>query len=146
MLARRSIVGAVAWLAAAGMALAAPPVAKGPLNDWPCPEPRADALTAEALYAGPLPAALPAPGAWQSDPEVKPVVEFAAAPENNPGLGAERIQELAKSAGARKREALLLALSGIVRNASRAASHVCSSPYLTAQRAISLIMGRSSRR
>jgi len=114
VIARGSIVGVIAALAVAGLAHAAPPVAKGPLKDWPCPEPRVDALTAEALYGQPLPAALPAPGAWQSDPDVKPVVEFAAAPENNPGLGAERIQELAKSAGARKREALLLALSGIV--------------------------------
>lgn len=108
------MVGAIAWLAVAGIAHAAPPVAKGPLKDWPCAEPRVDALAAEALYAEPLPAALPAPGAWQSDPEVRPVVEFAAAPENNPNLGAARIQALAGSAGARKREALLLALSGIV--------------------------------
>ncbi len=114
MPARRSMVGAIAWLAVAAMAHAAPPVAKGPLKDWPCAEPRVDALTAEALYAEPLPAALPTPGAWQSDPEVRPIVEFAAAPENNPNLGAARIQVLARSAGARKREALLLALSGIV--------------------------------
>ena len=114
MLARRSIVGAIVALAVAWAAHAAPPAAKGPLKDWPCPEPRVDALTAEALYAKPLPAALPAPSAWQSDPQVKPAVEFAAAPENNPDLGSQRIEELASSAGPRKQEALLLALSGIV--------------------------------
>lgn len=114
LLARGSIVGVIAALAVAWAAHAAPPGAKGPLKDWPCPEPRVDALAAEALYAKPLPAALPAPSAWQSDPEVKPVVEFAAAPENNPNLGAQRIAELASAAGPRKQEALMMALSGIV--------------------------------
>ena len=114
MLARHAIAGAIAVIAIMGAAQAAPPAAKGPLKDWPCPEPRVDALTAEGLYAKPLPAALPAPSAWQSDPQVKPVVEFAAAPENNPDLGTQRIGELASSAGPRRQEALLLALSGIV--------------------------------
>jgi hypothetical protein len=73
-----------------------------------------DALSAEALYGKPLPRPLPSSDAWLADPETKSAVEFAAAPENNPELGAERIATFAKTLGGRKEEALIALLSGIV--------------------------------
>ena len=114
MLAMRLIFGAVVLVLTSGAGFAAPPAPKGPLKDWPCEEQRADTLSAEALYAKPLPGPLPAPGAWLSDAAVKSVVEFAAAPENNPDLGIERIGAYGKTPGVRKPEDMLLVLSGIV--------------------------------
>jgi hypothetical protein len=95
---------------------AAPP--SGPLKDWPCPQPESDGFAAEALYGKPLPAALPPQGAWEAEPAVRSVVEFAAATENTAPLGAEKIAGLAQASGANKRAALLLALAGIVERAN----------------------------
>lgn len=108
--------GALALLAGAGTARAAPPPPpSGPLKDWPCaPLPETAALTPEALYGKPLPAPLPSADAWRADPEVKTLVNFAAGSENTAGAGVQQIELFAASAGPRKRERLLLAFSGIV--------------------------------
>jgi len=114
MLAERLYFGVLALVMCVGAAVAAPPAPKGPLKDWPCGSVSVDALTVEALYTKPLPGPLPQAGAWQSDSVVKPVVEFAAAPENNPELGIDRIKAFGGTADGRKSEEMILVLSGIV--------------------------------
>jgi hypothetical protein len=114
MLAGRLTLGATALVICAGAAIATPPAPKGPLKDWPCAEARVDALSAETLYVKPLPGPLPPAGAWLSDSAAKSVVEYAAAPENNPDLGIERIKAFGQTANTRRPEELLLVLSGIV--------------------------------
>ncbi|MCW2237513.1 hypothetical protein [Azospirillum canadense] len=91
-----------------------------PLKDWPCKEPLVAPLTAAMVWPDRHPealAALPAERAWEADPRVRDLVEYALNPENTPTLGAEAIARFAREAGepGRDRRAeLTLALSGVV--------------------------------
>ncbi len=74
----------------------------------------ADPLTVDSLLPHPL--ALPARNsdAWKTDPRVRAVVDFAAAPENVPDLGIARIAALAREDGPSDAQALPLVLDGVV--------------------------------
>jgi hypothetical protein len=110
----RRLIAAAALVSLAAPAVAAPPpLPTGPLPEWPCKAEQTPPLTAAAIFGAPLPG--PAPqGDWRADPAVKAAVDFAAAPENAPQFGTERIAALARAAGPNKRQELLTALTGIV--------------------------------
>lgn len=91
-----------------------------PLKDWPCKEPLVAPLTAAMVWPDRHPealAALPAERAWEADPRVRDLVEYAVNPENTPALGADAIARFASdaaAAGRDRRAELTLALSGVV--------------------------------
>lgn len=85
--------------------------------DWPCKAPYAASFAPEDVWGGPLPAALPAD--WRGDEEASRVVRFAADPENGPDAGRERIADLAKAAGERRRDVLLDVYAGLLEEFDR---------------------------
>ena len=82
------------------------------IRDWPCPQPLAEHAAPEAVWGGPLPAALP--DGWRDDAAVRAVVEFAANPENPPSQGARTIANFAGDLGADRRERLMLVFAGLL--------------------------------
>lgn len=87
------------------------------LKDWPCKEPLVAPLTAAMVWPaghGRLPDALPPDRAWEADPPVRAVVEYAASPENSAGFGGDAIARLASEPGRDRQATLTLALSGVV--------------------------------
>jgi len=101
------------------LTLLSPLAAQGaePLKDWPCREPLVAPLTAAmvwpAAHGRPL-GALPAERAWEADPLVRDVVEYAASPENSAMFGGEAIAKLASQPDRERDATLMLALSGVV--------------------------------
>ncbi len=88
-----------------------------PLKDWPCREPMVAPLTAAMVWPDRHPealAVLPSDRAWEADPRVRDLVEFAANPENSPDVGGAAIARFAAGQGPDRQVALMLTLSGVV--------------------------------
>ncbi len=101
------------------LALLLPAAAQGaePLRDWPCREPLVAPLTAAMVWPDgrpPVRAPLPPERAWEADPRIRALVEFAANPENPPAAGGEAIARFAAEPGGNRPETLGLVLSGVV--------------------------------
>jgi hypothetical protein len=101
---------AVTWLWV--VALAAGPVAAEEIRDWPCDAPLAERFDPAQVWGGALPR--PLPEGWRQDAAVREVVEFAANPENTPGLGTKRIAAFAAPLGAEREERLMLVFAGVL--------------------------------
>ena len=109
------VISAAALVSLAAHALAAPPPPPhGPLPDWPCNTETRETLTVAGVLSRSVATPSPSEGAWRTDPVVKAAADFAAAPENAPQFGAERLAALAAAAGPHKDRMLLEALDGIV--------------------------------
>ena len=87
----------------------------GPLADWPCASSDTVELSIAAVYGRPV----AAQADWQADPEVRALVNFAAAPENAPDQGSARLRDLGQAAGPNAPAKLLLALDGIMRRTNQ---------------------------
>ena len=101
------------------LTLLSPLAAQGaePLKDWPCREPMVAPLTAAMVWPDRHPealAVLPPDHAWESDPRIRDLVEFAANPENSPDVGGAAIARFAAGQGPDRQAAMMLTLSGVV--------------------------------
>lgn len=95
----------------------AEPLKAQPLQDWPCREPMVAPLTAAMVWPDRHPealAVLPPDRAWEADPQVRDLVEFAASPENPPGIGGAAIARFAAEHQRDRQAVLMLTLSGVV--------------------------------
>jgi hypothetical protein len=106
---RRLLRAPALWMAL----LAIAPATAEEIRDWPCDAPFAGRFDPVQVWGSALPRP-PADG-WRQDAEVREVVEFAANPENTPGLGAKRIAKFAAPlGGAEREERLMLVFAGLL--------------------------------